>query len=163
MRKKFIETLASLADADNRIYLLTGDLGYGVIEPFRDAQPELFINVGCAEQNMVGIAMGMASAGLFPFCYSIATFLTMRPFEFIRHAAHDNLPIRLVGVGRGKEYAENGHTHWALEVPPILRCLPNLAVEIPTYDNVSDVLRESWDTPKPVYYSLSRYDKEETI
>ena len=158
MRKKFIETLASLADADDRIYLLTGDLGYGVIEPFRDAHPERFINVGCAEQNMVGIAMGLASAGLFPFCYSIATFLTMRPYEFIRHAAHANLPIRLVGIGRGAEYAENGHTHWALEAHHIVGCLPNIVIEIPTNDNVSDVLRASWNAPKPVYYSLSRFE-----
>ena len=159
MRRQFIETLTSIAADDDRVYLLTGDLGYGVIEPFRDAHPKRFINVGCAEQNMVGIAMGMASQGLFPFCYSIATFLTMRPFEFIRHAAHDNLPIRLVGVGRGKEYTENGHTHWALEAPHILNCLPNIAIEMPTHDSVSDALRASWDSPTPVYYSLSRYDK----
>ena len=160
MRRTFIDTLTSIANDDERVYLLTADLGYGIVEQFADAHPNRFINVGCAEQNMVGIAMGMASRGLFPFCYSIATFLTMRPYEFIRHAAYDNLPIRLVGIGRGKEYTENGHTHWALEASHILSCLPNIVVEMPTDDTVRDVLRDSWDTPKPVYYSLSRYEKE---
>ena len=159
MRRAFIDTLTSIANDDERIFLLTADLGYGIVEQFADAHPGRFINVGCAEQNMVGIAMGMASRGLFPFCYSIATFLTMRPFEFTRHAAHDNLSIRLVGIGRGKEYTENGHTHWALEAPHIMSCLPNMVIKTPTHDTVRDVLRNTWDAPAPVYYSLSRYDK----
>lgn len=158
MRKKFIETLTAIADKDDRIYLLTGDLGYGVIEPFRQAQPKRFINVGCAEQNMVGIAMGMASAGLFPFCYSIATFLTMRPFEFIRHASIQKLPIRLVGIGRGEEYAENGPTHWALEDKIIMDSLPHMTIKTPSSENVGDMLESSWDLPQPIYWSLSRYD-----
>lgn len=157
MRRQFIETLTEIAKQDERIWLLTADLGYSVIEPFADTHPNRFINVGCAEQNMIGIAMGMASSQLFPFCYSITTFLTMRPYEFIRHACHQRLPIRLVGIGRHKEYEHNGFTHWPIESPAIMRALPNLEIIIPTpTDNIDEVLRLTWCLRQPIYYNLQR-------
>src|SRR4051812_22287055 len=116
MRAAFLRTLTELAARDERIVLLTGDLGFAAIEPFKDTFPERFFNVGVAEQNMIGIATGLAEAGFLPFAYSIATFAVLRPFEFIRNGPimHD-LPVRIVGVGGGFEYGHAGPTHHALE------------------------------------------------
>src|SRR6266545_4429908 len=105
MRRAFIEALADVADRDERIVLLTGDLGFSVIEPFADRHRARFVNVGVAEQNMVGVATGLAEAGFIPFTYSIATFATLRPLEFIRNGpVLHRLPVRVVGVGGGFEY-----------------------------------------------------------
>ena len=88
-----------------RIVLLTGDLGFTVVEPFAERFPDRFFNVGVAEQNMVGVATGLAEAGFVPFVYSIATFATLRPYEFIRNGpVLHRLPVRIVGVGGGLEY-----------------------------------------------------------
>ena len=85
MRTAFVQSLCDLAARDERIVLLTGDLGYMALEPFRNAFAGRFINVGVAEQNMIGIATGLAEAGLIPYAYSIATFASLRAFEFIRN------------------------------------------------------------------------------
>src|SRR5438067_12848786 len=99
MRSAFIETLADLAADDPRIVLLTGDLGFMAIEPFSDRFPDRFFNVGVAEQNMVGVAAGLAEAGLIPFVYSIAPFAALRPYEFIRNGPGlHGFPVRIVGV-----------------------------------------------------------------
>lgn len=100
MRGAFIRTLAELAERDSRIILLTGDLGYMVLEPFSDKFQDRFFNVGVAEQNMVGLATGLAEAGLIPFVYSIVPFAVLRPFEFIRNGPIlHQFPVRIVGVG----------------------------------------------------------------
>ena len=85
VRKAFAEALVELAERDERVVLLTGDLGYTVLEPFAERFRDRFFNVGVAEQNMVGLATGLAEAGFIPFGYSIATFASLRPYEFIRN------------------------------------------------------------------------------
>ena len=85
MRKTFIKVLTELAEKDKRIMLLTGDLGFMVMEPFINRFPDRFINVGVAEQNLIGIASGLADAGMIPYVYSIAPFAVLRPYEFIRN------------------------------------------------------------------------------
>jgi transketolase len=102
LRQAFIDTLCALAADDERVVLLTGDLGYMALEPFRERFPGRFFNAGVAEQNMIGVATGLAEAGLRPYAYSIAPFASLRPFEFIRNGpvAH-NLPVRIVGMGMG--------------------------------------------------------------
>ena len=100
MRATFIRTLGDLAERDERILFLTGDLGFSVVEPLAARIGRRFINVGVAEQNMVGLATGLAEAGFIPFVYSIATFASLRPYEFIRNGPLlHNLPVRIVGVG----------------------------------------------------------------
>src|SRR5881394_3432858 len=129
MRGAFVRTLVELADEDRRIALLTGDLGYMALEPFMERHPDRFFNVGVAEQNMVGVATGLAEAGFVPFVYSIAPFATLRQFEFIRNGpvAH-NLPVRVVSVGGGLEYAHNGHSHFGIEDLGVMRTQPNITV-----------------------------------
>ena len=102
MRKAFAETLAELARQDPRIILLTADLGYMALDPFSRTVPDQFINVGVAEQNLVGVGTGLAEAGFIPFLYSIAPFAALRPYEFIRNGPIlHRLPVRIVGVGGG--------------------------------------------------------------
>ena len=104
-----MSTLTELAAQDERVVLLTGDLGFMALEPFADRFPGRFFNVGVAEQNMVGLSTGLAEAGLIPFVYSIVTFATLRAYEFIRNGpVLHRLPVRVVGVGGGFEYGPAG-------------------------------------------------------
>src|SRR5215208_3716979 len=98
MRHDLVRTLIRFAEADPRIVLLTADIGFRVLEPFAERFPDRFFNAGVAEQNMVGVATGLAEAGYRPFVYSIATFATLRPYEFIRHGpVLHHFPVRVVG------------------------------------------------------------------
>jgi transketolase len=161
MRKAFATTLAELAELDERIVLLTGDLGYMALEPFAERWPKRFFNVGVAEQNMVGIATGMAEAGFIPWVYSIVTFATLRPFEFIRNGPiQHGLPVRIVGVGGGVEYGHNGLSHYGLEDIGVLRTQPALTIIAPSDSaQTRTALQQTWDLPGPIYFRLGKDDK----
>lgn len=132
MRSAFAAGLLELAAADERVVLLTGDLGFAVLEPFAQRFPDRFLNAGAAEQNMVGVATGLAEAGYTPYVYSIATFASMRGYEFLRNGPIlHGLPVRVVGVGGGVDYGHNGVTHYALEDAAIMRAQPGIAVIAP--------------------------------
>jgi len=118
MRVTFSETLAELATNDSRIVLFSGDPGFMALDSFITRHPSRFFNVGVAEQNMIGLATGMAQAGFIPFVYSIVPFAVLRPFEFIRNGPiQHGLPVRIVGVGAGFDYSRNGLSHYGLDVP----------------------------------------------
>jgi transketolase len=161
VRGTFARILGELADKDERVVLMTGDLGYTVLEPFRDQFPKRFFNVGVAEQNMVGLATGMAEAGMIPFCYSIGTFASLRPFEFIRNGpVLHNLPVRVIGLGAGFEYGTAGPTHYSIEDMGIMRTQPGLAVIAPAdFEQAGAALNATWDLPGPVYYRIGKDDK----
>lgn len=161
MRDAFIKTLASLAEKDERIILLTGDLGFMVLENFRDRFPDRFFNVGVAEQNMVGLATGLAEAGFIPFIYSISTFVSLRPYEFIRNGPiFHNLKVRIIGVGGGFDYANAGITHYALEDIGVMRMQPGIKVIVPAdYPQAITALLSTWDLSGPIYYQIAKYNK----
>jgi transketolase len=161
VRGTFAKILCELADKDERVVLMTGDLGYTVLEPFRDQFPKRFFNVGVAEQNMVGLGTGMAEAGLIPFCYSIGTFASLRPFEFIRNGpVLHNLPVRVIGLGAGFEYGTAGPTHYSLEDIGVMRTQPGLAIIAPAdFEQAGAALKATWDLPGPVYYRIGKDDK----
>lgn len=161
MRSAFVRALVELAAQDERILLLTGDLGYLALEPFIEAYPTRFFNCGVAEQNMVGMATGLAEAGFIPFVYSIVNFSVMRPFEFIRNGAVlHNLPVRVVGVGGGMAYGTNGATHYGLEDIALMRTQPTLTVIAPAdRDQTGPALRATWNQPGPVFYRLGKDDR----
>lgn len=158
MRRAFIETLVELARQDERIVLLTGDLGYSVLEPFAEQFPSRFLNMGVAEQNMVGVASGLAEAGHLPFVYSIAPFATLRPYEFIRNGPIlQQFPVRIVGVGGGMEYGHNGSSHYALEDVGVLRIHPGMTVLAPAdHQQARNALRSTYEWDGPVYYRLGK-------
>lgn len=162
MRNAFIKALCELAVEDDRHYLLTADLGFGVIEPFAKQFPERFINVGAAEQNMIGIATGLAASGKIPWCYSISTFATMRGLEQIRHAAMHDFDIRIVGVGGGFAYGPAGFTHWGLEDVALMRSLHHMTVWTPEDpEAVKDCLVSSKEGKGPLYLRLGKGGEEE--
>src|SRR3984893_10959470 len=129
-----------------------------VMEPFRERFPDRFINVGVAEQNMVGIATGLAEAGLRPYTYSIATFAALRPYEFIRNGpVLHHLPVRVVGAGGAFDYGTAGPTHHALEDLGVMRIQRGMAVVAPAdHQQTTSALRATWDLPGPVYYPVGR-------
>ena len=158
MRKAFITTLCELAQHDQRVMLLTGDLGYLLIEPFANQFPDRFINVGVAEQNMIGIATGLAEAGYIPFAYSITPFAVLRSYEFIRNGpVQHQLKVRIVGGGSGFEYSHDGFSHYALEDIGVLRILPGISIFAPAdFQQATCIFNKTWDLPGPIYYRLSK-------
>ena len=132
MRTNFINQLIEEARHNDKIFLLVGDLGYHVIEPFAEEFPDRFLNVGIAEQNMAGIAAGLAMTGYNVFFYSIGNFPTIRCLEQIRNdIAYHQANVKVVSVGAGYAYGSLGATHQATEEIGALRVLPNMVVATP--------------------------------
>jgi len=161
MRFAIVQTLTELASRDSRIMLLTGDLGYMALEAFADKHPARFLNVGVAEQNMVGVATGLAEAGFIPFVYSIVPFAALRPYEFIRNGPiQHQLPVRIVGVGGGMEYGLNGLSHYGLEDIAVMRAQPGIKVIAPAdHQQARNALLATWNLPGPIYYRIGKDDK----
>jgi transketolase len=132
MRTAFIDALFEVAQHDKRIVLMVGDLGFGVVNSFMEHLPDQFVNAGVAEQNMTGMAAGMALSGKIVFTYSIANFPTLRCLEQIRNdVCYHNANVRVVSVGGGMAYGSLGPSHHATEDIAIMRSLPNLIVLAP--------------------------------
>ena len=160
MRRAFFAALEELAASDERVMLLTADLGYSFVESFARRFPRRYENVGVAEQSLLATATGLAEAGYRPFAYTIATFAMLRAFEFLRNGpvAH-RLPVRLVGVGGGFEYGIAGATHHALEDVALARALPGLTIVAPVDGaQASMAMAITADCPGPVYLRLGRDD-----
>jgi transketolase len=158
MRTAFIETLFELAKQDERIVLLTGDLGFSVIEPFMRALPKQFVNAGVAEQNMTGMAAGMALSGKIVFTYSIGNFPTLRCLEHIRNdICYHNANVKVICVGGGFCYGAAGATHHATEDLGIMRMLPGMIVIAPA-DPVEarHATRAVVNRPGPCYLRLGK-------
>src|SRR3954449_11566852 len=132
MRMSFIESLCSAARRDPRVHLLTADLGYSVVEPFAAAFPKRFTNVGVAEQNLIGVACGLALCGKVVFVYSIANFPTLRCLEQIRNdLCYHQADVKVVAVGGGLAYGPQGYTHHGVEDLAVMRALPGMTVVAP--------------------------------
>lgn len=132
MRNAFIDELTTLAAEHPHIALIVGDLGYSVVEPFADRFPERFINAGVSEQNMTGLAAGMASEGYHVYTYSIANFPTFRCAEQIRNdVAYHKLPVTVVAVGGGLAYGALGYSHHAVQDYALIRSMPNMLIAAP--------------------------------
>jgi transketolase len=132
MRNYFIKRLSELAEKDKRITLITGDLGFGVLDEYRSRFPRQFINAGVAEQNMTGLATGLAMEGRVVFTYSIANFPTLRCLEQIRNdACYHKANVKVVSIGAGFSYGSLGISHHATEDLAIMRSLPDITVISP--------------------------------
>lgn len=132
MRTAFIEELTQAAAEDERIWLICGDLGYSVLERFSNAFPNRYLNAGVAEQNMTGVAAGLALSGKIVFTYSIANFPIMRCLEQVRNdICYHNLDVKIVSVGGGLAYGTHGYTHHAVEDLAVMRALPGMNVVAP--------------------------------
>jgi transketolase len=158
MRTAFFKALLSAAKVNPDLYLITGDLGYGVIEELVAECPNQVINAGVAEQGMTGMAAGLASAGAKVFTYSIANFSTLRCLEQIRNdVAYHNADVTVVAVGGGLAYGALGVSHHATEDLGIMRMIPNMAVAAPGDPLETErVLEELLSTGGPAYLRLGK-------
>jgi transketolase len=158
MRDGFFRALAELGAADDRVWALTGDLGVGLFEPFEAAAPGRYLNVGIAEQTLVGVAAGLAYAGKVPFAYSIAPFVTSRPHDQVRvDVACAEANVKLIGVGSGVSYGTLGPTHHAIDDLALMRVLPGMTVLAPGDPaEVERATRAACAHEGPVYMRLGK-------
>jgi transketolase len=158
MRTSFVAVLIEQARLDDRIFLLTPDMGFSVFEPFIEKHPGRFLNAGIAEQNTIGVAAGLALSGFKPYVYSIAPFVLMRCYEQVRlEAAYMQTNIKIVGVGGGVAYGPAGATHHAIEDLAIARALPGMIVCAPADPiEARQIFEQSVSVETPMYIRLAR-------
>lgn len=156
MRREFAKKLHNAMMKDDRIFLITADLGYGILDDIRKDFPNRAINIGSSEMLMVGIAVGLAQSGYIPICYSITPFLLYRPFELIRnYLNYEKANVKLVGSGRNDDYLHDGISHWAYDDIEIMTSLKNIELYKP--DDITDEIFELFVySDKPSYINLRR-------
>jgi len=164
MRSLFNRVLVEIAGRDERIYMILADIGYGEVEPFAEAFPDRFFNCGVTEQNMAGVASGVALEGNIAITYSIANFPTLRCLEQIRNdACYHNLNLNTVIIGGGLAYGALGVSHQATEDIAIMRALPNMVVVCPCdFPEAEAAVHAMIAHPGPVYYRCG-YKKEPPV
>lgn len=158
MRNTFIEELTLLAEEDDKIFLIIGDLGFGVIENFEKRFPNQFLNAGVAEQNMMGMAAGLASAGYKVYVYSIGNFPVFRCLEQIRNdICYQELDVSIVSIGAGLSYGTLGYSHHAIDDIGVMSALPGMTIYSPA-DAIETrhALRESMSIQTPKYFRLGK-------
>ncbi len=158
MRDAFFSSLYEIAARDKQVILLAGDMGAPVLDKFRRDMPGQFINVGIAEENMIGIAAGLTTGGKVVYVYSVIPFTVMRCFEQIRvDVCWNNLPVKVVGIGAGMSYFSLGPTHHAIEDIALMRSLPRMVILNPSDDTAASAFaRLSYKLQEPVYIRLDR-------
>lgn len=160
MREAFSNALVRLALADPKILLLTGDHGYALFDEFRKRCPDQYINAGIAEQNMVGMAAGLARVGFRPFVYGLAAFVPIRTVEQIKlDIAHDDLPVVLLGDGAGFVYSHLGTSHQSTEDIACTRAIPRLEVLSPADRfEMTASMDHAYAAHGPVYLRMGKSD-----
>ncbi len=158
MRDTFVKTLLEIAKKDKNVYIVTGDLGFGVLKPFWEQLPDQIINAGIAEQNMTSIAAGLALQGKIVYTYSIGNFPTLRCIEQIRNdCAYHDANVKVVCVGGGFVYGSLGMSHHATEDIAIMRSLPNVTVVAPgDLVEAACATKAIYETPGTCYLRLGR-------
>ena len=153
--------MVRLAKADPNVLLLTGDHGYALFDRFRSECPAQYINAGIAEQNMVGMAAGLARAGFRPFVYGLSAFIPVRVVEQIKlDIAHDNLPVVLIGDGAGFVYSHLGTSHQSTEDIACTRAIPNLSIYSPADRfEVEACMLNAYQAKAPVYLRMGKSDR----
>jgi transketolase len=161
MRAAFSDALVSLAEADPNVVLLTGDHGYALFDDFRRECPEQYVNAGIAEQNMVGMAAGLARTGFRPFVYGLSAFIPVRVVEQIKlDIAHDKLPVVLIGDGAGFVYSHLGTSHQSTEDIACTRAIPDLSVYSPAdrFEMLA-CMKQAYQAKAPVYLRMGKSDR----
>jgi len=158
MRQTFVQKLMDLASKNSNLMIITGDLGYSVFEPIMQKYPNNFLNVGIAEQNMIGIAAGMALSKKRVYVYSITPFSTARPLDQIRmDVCYHNLPVTIIGTGAGLSYGTLGPSHHGTEDLALMRALPNMVVCAPADKfEFSKLMDISSNSKSPMYMRIGR-------
>lgn len=155
MRRTFGKTIVKLAKKDKSVYLLSGDIGHGIFDEFRDAFPERFFNMGICEQSIIGVASGMALEGLKPYVYTITPFLIERAFEQIKlDINQQNTNVKLIGYA---DYPNQGLTHSEIDAPKLMNLFPNIKSYFPKNSlETKAFIFESYQNKKPTFISLKK-------
>jgi transketolase len=158
MRRLFADELYKQMAKNKDIWLIVGDLGYKMFDKIKEDFPDRFLNVGAAEQAMMGIAVGLAMKGKIPFVYSITSFLLRRPFETIKlYIDYEKIPVKLIGGGRDKDYEHDGISHWSEDAKDILGLFKNIKQYWPeTKEEIPNMANEMITNNKPSFISLKR-------
>lgn len=158
MRRVFADTLHERMRHNDKIWVLTADLGYKMWDPIQADFPERFVNVGAAEQVLTGMGVGLAIEGKIPFLYSITPFLLYRPFETIRNYINqEKIPVKLIGAGRQRDYAHDGFSHWAEEDGTVMKMFKNIKACWPEKaEDLPQIIDEMIANPAPYYLNLKK-------
>lgn len=161
MRAAFSKALVNLALQDSNVLLLTGDHGYALFDDFRQQCPQQYLNAGIAEQNMVGMAAGLARMGYRPFVYGLSAFVPVRVLEQIKiDVAHDHLPVVFLGDGAGFVYSHLGTSHQSTEDIACTRAIPYLTIMSPSDRfEIEACLNEAYSLHQPVYLRMGKADR----
>lgn len=157
-RRVFADEVHKHMIKNDKIWVMVGDLGYGVWDVVRRDFPNRFVNVGAAEQTLVSMGVGLALKGQIPIVYSITSFLLYRPFETIRnYVHHEKIPVKLIGSGRDNDYLIDGYSHWSTEDRQVMKIFnqirpywPKKVTEIP---KLVDIMLKDND---PFYINLKK-------
>lgn len=158
MRKTCMDLLFNEMNNNKDIITVTADLGFGVLDKIKDTYSDRFYNVGAAEQLMIGVGIGLAEEGKIPVCYSMSSFILYRPFEFLRnYVSAENIPVKLIGSGRDKDYEHDGLSHWAHDDEVVLKALPNIKIYKPkSIEELKDIWPEFINSKEPAYLNIMR-------
>lgn len=158
MRPYFAECIYKQMKKNKNIYVVVNDLGYKMWDKIRKDFPDRFINVGAAEQTLIGVGIGLALNKKIPIVYSITTFLLYRPFETIRNYVHyEKIPVKLIGSGRNKDYIHDGISHWAEEDRKVMKVLKNIKAVWPNdTKEIAKLVDNMIKSDKPYYINLKR-------
>jgi len=158
MRGWFAYELHKQMSENPKVWLVTGDLGYGMFDKIKRDFPERFVNAGAAEQAMLGVSVGLAYEGIIPVTYSITPFLLYRPFETIRNYINrEKIPVILAGGGRDKDYGHDGFSHWSEEDKQAMQLFPNIQPFWPeSKEDIPELLELAIQSGIPTYINLRR-------
>lgn len=158
MRAFFADCIHKQMKKNKNIYVVVNDLGYKMWDKIRKDFPDRFINVGAAEQTLIGVGIGLALSNKIPIVYSITTFLLYRPFETIRnYVHHEKIPVKLIGSGRNRDYIHDGISHWAEEDKEVMAVLKNIKSYWPeSTKEISKLVTNMLKNDKPYYINLKR-------
>jgi len=158
MRRFFADLLYAQMVKNKDIWVVTGDMGYKMWDKIRQDYGGRFINVGAAEQVMMGVGIGLALEGKIPFVYSITPFLLYRPFEAIRNYINrEKIPVKLIGSGRNQDYAHDGFSHWADEDKDVMAIFKNIHSRWPqTNEDLPGLINEAIESSSPYYLNLKK-------
>lgn len=158
LRRRFADEVYKAMKTNNKIIVVSGDLGYKMWDQIRQDFPKRFINVGAAEQSLIGVGIGLALKGKISIVFSITSFLLYRPFETIRnYINHEKVPVILVGAGRDKDYQHDGFSHWSEEDKEVMKIFKNINSVWPdSADEVSKIVPKIINSHQPWYINLKR-------
>ena len=153
MRRRFGKIISQLAEKDEKIYVIVGDIGYRVFDEFRDKFPNRFINMGICEQSIISVASGMALEGLKPWIYTITPFLIERPFEQIKlDIDQQNVNVNLVGFA---DYPTLGPTHTEINAKKMMKLFNNIESLFPSDgDETEKMILQAYEREGPSFISL---------